>query len=159
MNGGADFDPTGIYRYSLWRSWNQEAKRLALIMLNPSTADAAINDATIRRCIGFADSWGYGSLEVVNLFAFRTPKPRMLREAADPVGDLCNQAILRAVKRSDQIVIAWGNWGNLHQRDQAVLKLLADQEIYCFGYNQSGQPCHPLYLKSSSRPILWRSAA
>ena len=40
-------------------------------MLNPSTADAQTNDPTIRRCLQFAQAWGYGTLEVVNLFAFK----------------------------------------------------------------------------------------
>lgn len=153
MNSGACFDATGTYRYSLWRGWNENGPRLAFIMLNPSTADDQINDATIRRCMSFAQIWGYGSLEVVNLFALRTPHPRRLREVPDPVGADCDAHILAAVERANQTIVAWGNWGSLHQRDRAVLDLLSHVTMHCLGWNQSGQPRHPLYLKRDVRPV------
>jgi hypothetical protein len=148
---GADFDATGCYRYRLWRRWNAAADRLTFIMLNPSTADASVNDPTIRRCVGFAQHWGYGSLEVVNLFAFRTPHPRMLQQVADPVGTNCDAAILTAVQRSSCVVLAWGNHGQLYERDQAVLSLLKSKPLYCLGLTQTGQPRHPLYLKQTTQ--------
>ena len=83
---GADFDPTGVYRYSLWREWDARAPAVAFVMLNPSTADAGKDDPTIRRCASFARSWGYGSLEVVNLFAYRASEPKRLRQTPDPIG-------------------------------------------------------------------------
>ena len=76
MQGGAVI--TGDYRYLLWREWNsdravprlqRDRQTVSFIMLNPSRADAEVNDPTITRCINFALSWGYGRLEVVNLFA------------------------------------------------------------------------------------------
>jgi hypothetical protein len=119
-------------------------------MLNPSTADAYTNDATIRRCIGFAQAWGYGSLEVVNLFALMATRPQQLQQVCDPIGVDCDRHLLVAVSRAAGIVIAWGNWGRLHQRDRSVLDLLAAQtspaSLYCLGTNQGGQPRHPLYL-------------
>lgn len=154
---GARFDATGQYRYSLWRCWQPGGRRLAFIMLNPSTADAETNDPTIRRCIGFAQSWGYGSLEVVNLFAFRTPHPSQLSLVADPVGADCDAAILQAVERADCTVIAWGNGGRLQNRNRAVLGLInpLNRPVYCLGCNQSGQPSHPLYLKRTVQPVLY----
>ena len=67
----AIFDRTGMYRYSLWREWYADSPPVAFIMLNPSTADDRKDDPTIRRSIGFAHAWGFGALEVVNLFAYR----------------------------------------------------------------------------------------
>ncbi len=156
-NSGACFDATGTYRYSLWRVWNWTSPRLAFIMLNPSTADTQCDDATIRRCIGFAQSWGYGSLEVVNLFSLRTPYPQTLRQVADPVGVDCDAHLLAAVERAEQVIVAWGNWGCLYSRDRVVLDLLAaprlHTKLHCLGMNQSGQPCHPLYLKRDVQPL------
>ena len=68
MQGGAVI--TGNYRYLLWREWNSSSKTISFIMLNPSRADASFNDPTITRCINFAKFWGYGRLEVVNLFTY-----------------------------------------------------------------------------------------
>lgn len=73
MWGGAVI--RGDYRYLLTREWDSQGKIVTFIMLNPSRADALLNDPTITRCLNFARSWGYGRLEVVNLFAYRTPQP------------------------------------------------------------------------------------
>ena len=91
---------TGNYRYLLWREWDGESKIVSFIMLNPSRADAEVNDPTIRRCINFAKAWGaqcvsiasrrktticacaLRRLEVVNLFAYRTSQPSLLKQAS-----------------------------------------------------------------------------
>ncbi|MBD3880576.1 DUF1643 domain-containing protein [Phormidium tenue FACHB-886] len=153
---GAVFDATGAYRYRLWRQWSFTAPRIVFIMLNPSTADASTNDPTIRRCIGFAQAWGYGGLEVVNLFALKATQPTLLKEAIDPIGADCDRHLLEAIKAADRTVLAWGNWGNLHGRDRAVLTLLAQRtELHCLGLTQAGQPRHPLYLKASTEPTVF----
>jgi hypothetical protein len=148
------FDATGKYRYVLWREWQENALSVSFIMLNPSTADAHTDDPTIRRCIGFARSWGYGALEVVNLFAYRATQPIELRRAPDPVGKDNDRYLLAAGQRSQLVILAWGNWGSLNQRDRAVLHLLGDRrDIYCLGRTRSGQPRHPLYLKGDTVPV------
>ncbi|MCL6576102.1 DUF1643 domain-containing protein [Kyrpidia sp.] len=76
----------GPYRYSLTREWDASKPRVVFIMLNPSTADDDQDDNSVKRCIGFAKKWGFGSLEVVNLFAYRTPNPEKLSQVEDPVG-------------------------------------------------------------------------
>lgn len=42
------------YRYTLDREWEGTGYRAWFVMLNPSTADAELDDPTIRRCMGFA---------------------------------------------------------------------------------------------------------
>ncbi|MDX2214776.1 MAG: DUF1643 domain-containing protein [Oculatellaceae cyanobacterium bins.114] len=150
---GAIFDPSGTYRYTLWRNWGC-APKVVFVMLNPSTADAEHNDPTIRRCIGLAQAWGFGALEVVNLFAYCATHPTELRQATDPIGIENDRYLLQAVQRSDRTLLAWGNWGYLHQRDRCVLNLLSQQtSLYCLGMNQSGQPRHPLYVRRDVKPI------
>jgi hypothetical protein len=152
---GACFDPTGTYRYSLWRSWAGGA-RLVFIMLNPSTADAHRNDPTIHRCIRLAQRWGYGSLEVVNLFAYRTPDPRNLKKIPDPIGPENDAYLCMAAARAERVLLAWGNWGSLHQRDCQVLNLLPPEtDLCCLGVNRTGQPRHPLYVSCQSVPQPW----
>ncbi len=157
MLKGATLDPTGQYRYTLWRVWDSEAPRVAFVMLNPSTADASVDDPTIRRCIGFARTWGYGSLEVVNLFAYRATSPQILRAAADPVGPDNEAHLLATRQKVTPIILAWGNQGTFLGRNQTVLEQLVNIEnVYCLGLTAGGHPCHPLYLQAHTKPVLYR---
>ncbi len=142
---GAYFDASGAYRYWLWRTWQPTAPTVAFIMLNPSTADAEQDDATIRRCCGFARAWGCGRLLVANLFAYRATQPRDLRAAAEPVGSDNDRYLQQAVAEADFTIVAWGNAGRWQGRDRAAIALLGTAPLYCLGRTQQGCPYHPLY--------------
>lgn len=153
----AIFDSTGMYRYWLGREWDRSERRLVFVMLNPSTADAIRNDPTIRRCIGFARSWGFGAVEAVNLFAYRATRPPALREAADPVGPENDRHLLEACGRADSIVLAWGNHGSFQDRADEAIRLLAGCPVlYCLGETKSGHPRHPLHSRGDLVPKQWR---
>jgi hypothetical protein len=154
---GAILDQTGAYRYLLWRVWDRSAPQVAFAMLNPSTADASRNDPTIRRCIQFAQAWGYGGLRVVNLFAYRTAHPQELRRAIAPIGLENDAYILKTAAQVDRLILAWGNWGTLCDRHQQVLQLFSPEiHTYCLGLTQLGQPRHPLYIKRGVVAIKFR---
>ena len=151
---GAEFDPTGVYRYSLWREWDARAPAVAFVMLNPSTADAARDDPTIRRCASFARSWGYGSLEVVNLFAYRASEPKRLRQTPDPIGPANDDYLVDAADRVQTVVVAWGVHGTIMDRGLEVFRLLAGRsQLHCLGFTQAGQPRHPLYIRRETVPV------
>jgi hypothetical protein len=155
MNTGAILSSTKTYRYSLWREWNPHAPKVGFVMLNPSKANEWVDDPTIRRCISFARFWGYGSLEVMNLFAYRTTHPCELCEVPDPIGAENDFYLISLRQRVQQIILAWGNWGTLYNRNQEVIKLLGAEQVYCLGFTKLGNVRHPLYLKSDTMPILW----
>ncbi|TGB01489.1 DUF1643 domain-containing protein [Halobacillus salinus] len=153
---GAIIDEGEQYRYSLWRVWDENLPRVLFVMLNPSTADGQEDDPTLRRCMNFACKWGYGSLEVVNLFAYRTPNPKMLKGITNPIGDKNDEYIKEALERSERVILAWGTKGSLFNRDKEVLKLLKNQSnkpLYTLELTKSGFPRHPLYVKSNITPI------
>lgn len=152
--GSAQFDATGTYRYSLHRRWAAAGPNVAFIMLNPSRADAQQDDPTLRACTQFAQRWQYGSLTVVNLFAYRTPHPRLLKTAAAPIGPENDRYLLAAAQAADRIVLAWGNEGGLWERDRAVLNLLLThhQKLFCLSRNRTGHPRHPLYVRRDTTP-------
>ncbi len=152
----ATIDSTGEYRYILKREWNPNLKTVVFVMLNPSTADANIDDRTIEKCIKFAKSWGYGSLEVVNLFAYRSTDPKKLRDVGDPVGEENDNYLLEAVNRADKAVLAWGNNGRMLRRYKKVLELLSSKELYCLGITKEKQPKHPLYVLDSTQLISFK---
>ncbi|HIK45861.1 MAG TPA: DUF1643 domain-containing protein [Leptolyngbyaceae cyanobacterium M65_K2018_010] len=153
----AQFDPTGCYRYHLGRHWQAQAPSLAILMLNPSQADHRRDDSTIRRCMCLAQSWGFGSIAVVNLFAYRTAYPRQLAMVADPIGPDNDRALLAAADQADRLLLAWGNGGQLHQRHRQVLNLLAPyRDRWCaIALNRTGQPRHPLYVKADAPLHSW----
>ncbi|TMC73897.1 MAG: DUF1643 domain-containing protein [Chloroflexi bacterium] len=152
MTGGATFSADRRYRYRLWRRWDRTRPIVAFVMLNPSTADARHDDPTIRRCLGFARRWGYGGIEVVNLFAYRATDPRALRTVRDPVGRANRGHIQSALRRATLVIVAWGA-----RADGSLLAELA--EARCLGLTRAGQPRHPLYLRGDVRPVPFRPFA
>lgn len=153
MRSGADIE--GLYRYRLWRVWDEGLPTCLFVMLNPSTADADRDDPTIRRCVGFAKAWGYGRLDVVNLYAYRATKPDELWSAGDPIGPRNDVVIADAMLDAIHVVVAWGaNTGPTTARDVAVLRLAPHpRSIVCLGVTRSGQPRHPLYVPAAIEPL------
>jgi hypothetical protein len=106
---GAIISDDHRYRYYLWRSWNDGLHRLLFVMQNPSKADARLNDPTIIRCVNFAKREGFGSIGVVNVFAYRATDERELFDVSDPFG-LGNEIQLRLETGTTcgKTVVAWG---------------------------------------------------
>ena len=159
-NGSAIFDPSHRYRYCLTRSWSSTAPndhQVTFIMLNPSQANAERDDPTIRACSQFAQRWGYHQLNIVNLFAYRTPHPSNLQQTSDPIGPDNDHYLLQATESANKVILAWGNWGTLFKRDQTIVKLLHPHQhkLHCLMRNNSGQPRHPLYVKRTTQPKPW----
>ena len=129
-------------------------------MLNPSTADAETDDATIRRCIGFAKAWGYDEMIVVNLFAFRATKPSDLFKAFDPVGPENMANLSSAALSAQAVVCAWGVHGSFKNQGFNVLCRLNDLGVkpLALARTKNGHPAHPLYLpkKLTPQPIATR---
>lgn len=142
----------GKYRYLLRRTWDHGRPRVIIIMLNPSTADAEIDDATIRSCIRLCRSLDYGSFEVVNLFAFRATDPSELQTAADPIGPRNDDLIEAAIMRCDVAICAWGAYPGAIDRGRSVHSLLRQRRpaVFCWGKTKGGAPKHPLYIKSGT---------
>jgi hypothetical protein len=57
--------------------------RALFVMLNPSTADATTDDATIRKCLGFTKRLGSTNVGVVNLFTRRSTNPANLANVSE----------------------------------------------------------------------------
>jgi hypothetical protein len=163
VEAGAAFSPCRTWRYRLWRRW-EVGPVLLVIGLNPSTADETRNDPTIRRCIGYAHQWGFGGLEMLNLFAFRATEPRDLVRAEDPIGPETSRVIAESLdrvrtSRGGAVLAAWG----AHARHpklaewtteaRARLRDLFPEGVACLGLTNDGEPKHPLYLRSDTQPV------
>jgi len=167
MRKWAELSPDGVYRYCLGREWSPLLGRppVGFLLLNPSVADAQHDDATLRRLIGFARAWGYGSLEVVNLFAWRATDPNLLYHThysgRDIIGGPENDAaILASARRVSRLICGWGTHGELLDRGRDVAAMLraGGVELGHLGLTKGGQPAHPLYLPRDLRPMAWEAA-
>ena len=150
----------GKYRYLLWRNWDISKQKAVFIMLNPSTADDTNDDPTLRRCIGFARSWDYGGVQVINLFAYRSTDPGELNGILDPIGELNRYYIEKVIGTAGIIVAAWGvNGPKGFVRENAlsnVKKALDGRDIYCLDTTKAGEPRHPLYIRADKKPETYK---
>lgn len=152
---GALLSDDGKYRYRLWRLWDDLAPVMVWVMLNPSTADADVDDQTIRKCTGFAKAHHFGGIIVVNLFAWRATNPKELPHVADPVGPENDKHILWACTAPLMLAVVAG-WGSNRfaltraLRVKQLIQSSARRDIKCFRKTVGGRPWHPLYLPYSS---------
>lgn len=152
LENDAVISDCGKYRYLLRRTWDHAKPRALFIMLNPSTADARQDDATIRSCVRLIGALGYGSMEVVNLFAWRATDPAELAKATDPIGERNDLTIAGAIGRCDTAVCAWGAHPMAESRGRSVRAILRGYRpaVFCLGKTKAGAPKHPLYIKSGA---------
>jgi hypothetical protein len=157
----AKLSDCGTYRYSLARTWDPSIGAALFVCLNPSTADHAKDDPTVRKCVGFATRWGFGAMWIVNLFAYRATDPKELRAAqkrgVDIVGNPANQcAIDEAAAGAGRIVLAWGANATLWTPyTQAVVRsirrsVVGTAPLWHLGLTGDRQPRHPLMLAYST---------
>ena len=138
------------YRYALWRTWDDQKPRVLFIALNPSTADETHDDPTLNRCIYFAQAWSFGGLAIGNLFAFRATSPKKMKSNDNPIGPENDRWLRKLDRESALTVAAWGNHGKFLKRADFVRQSL--KNLYCIHTNITGEPAHPLYLKSNLKP-------
>jgi len=144
------------YRYTLERKWDRSSWSLPIVMLNPSTADASIDDPTIKSCMRVARANGWGGIFVMNLYAYRTTYPYMLEQEGYPEGpnnDKHLEAMLETCREQGvSIMVAWGK----HAQKDRVNKFVqqaAGVDLLCWKQNLDGSPRHPLYAPGHARLI------
>lgn len=154
----ATLSADGQYRYDLSRTWDHDAGRLVFVMLNPSTADANVDDPTIRRCKAFARREGFGGIVVLNLYAYRATKPAALRDVDDPIGPENDQTIVRVLSTRKRAIAAWGAHADT-ARARAVVALAPHVQWQCLGTTAGGAPRHPLYVRGDQALIAYTGDA
>lgn len=164
-NRDAKLSDCGGYRYWLGRTWDAEGypnlERALIplwVCLNPSTADATVDDATVRSIMRISTAWGYGAMILCNVFAWRATDPRELRVAGEFAQGPDNNTWLKwARARADVVIAAWGESEFVTVRDERrVYDLVGDYGMACPGRNKSGSPRHPLYLPTNTSMNYWQ---
>ena len=152
------------YRYLLVITWDPDLPRINFIGLNPSTADEMKDDRTITRIKGFSKFWGYGTVMMTNLFAYRATQPEVMMSYPDPIGENIiadvphawgsnrnDYVLLEAREQCEMAVACWGNHGAYLCRAARVKQFV--KNLQCFRLTKAKQPEHPLYLKAYLTPI------
>lgn len=152
MEKSAELSEDRQYRYMLRRSWDWQgyANQVMFIGLNPSTADETEDDPTIRRCIRFAQDWGYGGLLMLNAYALRATDPKKVAAHLAPIGPDNDEALSYRATQAGLFIACWGAHCSPTRASQ-VCELIG-RPIHCLGQTQKGAPRHPLYMPADSTP-------
>lgn len=154
-----------VYRYAIGRcwdpalvegEWNVSRPVFSVIAHNPSKARFDVNDPTLLKLVHFAKQEGCGSLLLRNLGAYSATDPDDFYNAVDPIGPR-NDEVLEIDPMFAVRVLAWGNFPSAKKRQRLLGSIdLAKRNNtnHVFGFNKSGEPKHPLYLKNSTRVCL-----
>jgi len=151
----------GTYRYRLERDISMFGSAAAVVMVNPSTADAQEDDATIRRLLGFGKRLGWSQIVVANVFAYRATDVSELARADDPVGPENARHLQEVIEAAPLIVVAWGSLLKLPQalrREWEGVPMIAKRagkDLYCLGLSSDGHPRHPLMLSYQAELVRW----
>ncbi|MFL0557359.1 MULTISPECIES: DUF1643 domain-containing protein [Paenibacillus] len=132
------FSNTRKHRYLLERVWDDKKKKATIIMINPSFADELKTDLTVCKLMNFLIDNEFGSLRIVNLYAFISTDPSYLTNNKDAVGDLNDQYILESINDVDLVIIAWGiEKDKYKKRKEQVKKVLQHLNIEVKGFIDS----------------------
>lgn len=159
----AVLSPCGNYRYRLERDIGMFGPVAAVIMVNPSTADAKVDDATIRRLIGFGKRLGWSKVIVGNVFAYRATDIRELARVNDPIGLDNNGHLEQILGAAEVAIVAWGTVSKLppalRERWRAVSDIAASLAVplKCFGVANDGHPRHPLMISYQTVLVEWQN--
>lgn len=153
----------GLYRYRLDRAVNMTGPVYAFFGINPSTADASLDDATVRKWIGFTKALGGSRFIVGNVWPYRATDVKRLAAATRwlHIGRENQRHILAMCDEADVLVPCWGDRGkvpkSMHSEIDDLMSLLtgARKPVMHFGLTKGGDPKHPLMLGYSTALTPW----
>ncbi len=171
--GEAWFTEDRRYRWKLRRSWPPAlggAERGAVFaMCNPSDASHRRDDATVRRCAGYAKAWGCAYFEAVNLSPKVAHRPPVMLADLAAAGDppWWHEENMRTIVATcagvdapaqPLVVLAWG--GIATRPAVAPLAALVRDRLalegipwHALGFTKDGEPKHPLFQPAAA-PLL-----
>lgn len=125
---------------------------VAFFGINPSTADAMLDDATVRKWNGFCARLPATRFIVGNVFSYRSTDPKALARTPFPQGPQHYTYQKRIIDQADILVPCWGGRSKVPKRLQPYIdQLLASlhrsgKPVMHFGLTDGGDPLHPLFL-------------
>lgn len=160
----AIISPCGQYRYRLERDCSMPFEGgliFAYFGINPSTADATEDDATVRKWRGFTLRNGGHRFIVGNVFSYRATDVRALAHISAPRGPDHAMHLQKIIDAADVLVPCWGDSRKvpaiLRQTIHETLTQLvaSGKPVLHFGKTGGGDPLHPLMLSYSTPLTPW----
>jgi hypothetical protein len=154
--------PCGTFRYRLDREVQASGEVFAYFGVNPSTADATLDDQTVRKWRGFTQRNGGRRFIVGNVFSLRTTDVGELSRAPAVRGPDHLRNIQEIVAEADILVPCWGSRSKVPralwpQFDEMLALLRASgKPMMHLGLTRSGDPRHPLTLAYATPLVNWR---
>ena len=152
--------PNNCYRYSLELTWDTTRPAMMALMMNPSAAGHEGSDRTVNRTIGFARTWGYGTLWIANSAAYRATFQETLDTVDDPIGPDTETALRNMAAASSFILAAYGSpkAKSLHGTGLHWAHMLTNlgHRLHALRLSKDGAPGHPLYIPANTMPFEWR---
>lgn len=161
MTGSAILSDCGLFRYTLERVTGKRGPAVNIVGVNPSTADADKNDATIRKDLGFATRYAWGRVIKTNLCAYRATDVRELARVRDPIGPDNDEHLSAMMLRCDLVVVAWGPPSKLPAGLRQRWKNFRDHAhahgvpLFCIGTTREGHPRHTLMTPYATPITRW----
>lgn len=159
VRGDAVMSADGRYR-QIMRRWLGETfpeNYILFIGMNPSTADASVDDPTCAREWTFARREGFSAMVKCNVGDYRATDPKMLVAPGVVAVSPANiPAIRNAARGAGRVVLCHGklNKALAPAGRELVAALRSDGvELWCFGTNADGSPKHPLYLRGDTQLV------
>jgi hypothetical protein len=155
----AVFDSERKNRFLLNCTWDPNKPSVAFILINPSKGDELVADPTLRRCVNFSKEWGYGSMNVVNLYSEITDNPDNLGIPLRSTVTENNKFIKKAINETDCVIFGWGELEKSYPlRVREIKELVPNTKQFCIKKTTNGlYPRHPLFLSAELNPIPWNA--
>lgn len=155
----AIFSDDNQHRYLLTKTWDKDKKGISVITCYPNFAGTIKLDLTTQLILNkISEMEDFGSIHFVNLYSnIKTPTNlKHLENAYDKHTDI---QIMKAVKESDSVILAWGAYAKkavVETRVNEVLEMLKPHKakVKRLVNPKSNEIMHPLNPKARSKWIL-----
>lgn len=157
----AILSPCGTFRYRLDREVQAEGLVFAWFGVNPSTADATLDDQTVRKWRGFTLRNGGRRFIVGNVFSYRATDVGMLAGVTEDCGPEHWDHLRAIIAEADVLIPCWGRRSKLpankRHRPLELLEVLhaSGKPVMNLGLTKDGDPIHPLTLGYDTPLLLW----
>lgn len=156
VHGDVVMSPDGRHRQRMrrWLGDGFPARYILFIGMNPSTADAMVDDPTCAREWTFARREGFSGMVKCNVGDYRATHPKMLLQpGVEAVSPANIPTIRQAAAGADLVVLCHGKLNRaLAPAGREIVEVLRSDgvKLWCFGTNADGSPKHPLYLRADT---------